>query len=112
MPYNINLFIYFLVNLNVHYNEQSNINKFSFTFTMNLKKIILRKLYRRRIIGGKHTAVEHLTKGLPKHIAGEAKEAVNELIKEGFILSKPTSYGLQVSLNPEKIGEIENIIEN
>ena len=78
---------------------------------MDFKKIILRKLFRRRVIGGKHTAIEHLTKGLPKHIAGEAKNAVNELIKEGLILSKPTSYGLQVSLNPEKIDEISKIIE-
>ena len=78
---------------------------------MDFKKIILRKMFRRRIIGGKHTAIEHLTKGLPKHVIGEAKNAVIELIKEGFILSKPTSYGLQVSLNQEKINEICNIIE-
>ena len=78
---------------------------------MDIAKIILRKLYRRRVIGGKHTAVEHLTKGLPKHVAGAAKEAVKELIKEGFILPKQTSYGLQVSLNPEKIDEISKIIE-
>ena len=77
---------------------------------MDLKKIILRKLYRHRIIGGKHTAVEHLTKGLPRHLTGDAKEAVNELIKEGLILPKSTSYGLQVSLNPRKINEIERII--
>ena len=78
---------------------------------MNFKKIILRKLYRRRIIGGKHTAVEHLTKGLPKHAVGDAKNAVNELVKEGFIIPKSTSYGLQVSLNPEKIDEISKIVE-
>ena len=78
---------------------------------LDYKKIILRKLFRRRVIGGKHTAVEHLTKGLPKHLVGEAKNAVTELIKEGLILSKPTSYGLQVSLNPEKIDEIYRIIE-
>ena len=79
---------------------------------MDLKKIILRKLFRRRIIGGKHTAIEHLTKGLPKHVIGEAKNVVDDLIKEGFILTKPTSYGLHVSLNPKKIDEIFKIIEN
>jgi len=79
---------------------------------MDLKKIILRKLFRRRIIGGKHTAIEHLTKGLPKHVIGEAKNVVDDLIKEGFILIKPTSYGLHVSLNPKKIDEIFKIIEN
>ena len=79
---------------------------------MDLNKIILRKLSRRRVIGGKHTAVEHLTKGLPNHFSGAAKNAVKELIKERLILQKPTSYGLQVSLNPEKIDEITKIIEN
>ena len=78
---------------------------------MSIKRVILRKLFRRRVIGGKHTAVEHLTKGLPKHEVGNAKEAVHELIKEGFILEKPTSYGLHVSLNPEKINDICKIIE-
>lgn len=68
-------------------------------------------MFRLRIIGGKHTAIEHLTKGLPKHAVGEAKNAVKELVKEGFILQKQTSYGLQVSLNPEKIAEISKIIE-
>ena len=47
---------------------------------MDFKKIILRKLFRLRVIGGKHTAIEHLTKGLPKHAVGEAKNAVKELI--------------------------------
>jgi len=79
---------------------------------MELKTVILRKLFRRRVIGGKHTAIEHLTKGLPKHVAGAAKEAVNELIKGGFILTKHTSYGLHVSLNPEKIDEISKIVED
>ena len=78
---------------------------------MDFKKIILRKMFRLRVIGGKHTAVEHLTKGLPKHAIGEAKKAVKELIKEEFVLLKPTSYGMQVSLNPEKIDEIVKIIE-
>lgn len=78
---------------------------------MDLEKAILRKLYRHRIIGAKHTAIENLTKSLPKHIVGEAKESIKELIKEGFLLQKPTSYGLQVSLNPEKIDEITKIID-
>lgn len=78
---------------------------------MDFKIIILRKLFRHRMIGGKHTAVEHLTKGLPKHAVGEAKDAVKELIKKDLILQKPTSYGLQVSLNTEKIDEIIELIE-
>ena len=79
---------------------------------MDFEKIILRKLFRRRIIGGKHTAVENLTKSMPKHVIGQAKIAVNNLIKQNLILSKPTSYGLQVSLNPEKLEEILKDIDD
>ncbi len=78
---------------------------------IDFKKIILRKMFRLRIVGGKHTAIEHLTKGLPKHAVGEAKNAVKELMKKGLILPKPTSYGLQVSLNHERIDEICRMIE-
>lgn len=77
---------------------------------MNFKKIILRKLYRRRIIGGRHTAIENLIKGLPKHSRDKAKYIVIELIKENLILKKETSYGLQVSLNNEKIKQIKEHI--
>ncbi len=78
---------------------------------MDLQRHILKKLFRRRVVGGKHTAVEHIMSGIPSHLAGEAKKAAEELIKDGFILTKPTSYGLQISLNPEKINEIIKIIE-
>ena len=78
---------------------------------MDFKVIILRKLFRHRMIGAKHTAIEHLTKGLPKHAIGDAKDAVKELIKKDLILQKPTSYGMQVSLNQEKIDEILKMIE-
>ncbi|MFH1071894.1 MAG: hypothetical protein V1743_00515 [Nanoarchaeota archaeon] len=78
---------------------------------MNLKHIILRKLFRRRIIGGKHTAFEHVMSGIPRHLHGDAKKAAEELIRRGLILSKPTSYGLQISLNPERIDEIIKFIE-
>ena len=78
---------------------------------MNFKKIILRKLFRHRIIGGKHTAIEHLTKGIPKHHIKEAKKAVGELIKKELILLKKTSYGLHVSLNPRKVEEISQVIK-
>ncbi len=79
---------------------------------MDFSYTIVRKLYARRIIGHKHTAIEHVTKSLPKHIVGEAKKALNELIKEGIILLKKTSYGDQVSLNPDKLFEIEQILSN
>jgi len=44
-------------------------------------------------------------------LRGLAKEVAEELIKEGLLLTKPTSYGLEVSLNPRRKDEIDRIIE-
>ena len=79
---------------------------------MDYKPLVLRKLFRRRIIGGKHTAFEHVMMVVPGHATGEVKKAAEELIKDGFINAKKTSYGLQISLNPDRLEEIENIITN
>ena len=78
---------------------------------MDLRKHILRKLFRHRVIGGKHTAFEHIMSGIPGHAFGEAKKVAEELIREGLILPKHTSYGLQISINPEKLDEILKMIE-
>ncbi len=78
---------------------------------MNLQMIILRKMFRHRYIGGRHTAVKNLAKGMPKHLRGEAKTAAEELVKAGLVMAKQTSYGLQVSLNPERLNEITKIVE-
>ena len=78
---------------------------------MNIRAIILRKLFRRRIIGEKHTAFEHVISGIPKHLAGDAKDAAEELVKERLILRKLTNYGLHISLNPERLDEIIRMIE-
>lgn len=75
-----------------------------------IQKSILEKMLNYSMIGGKHTSVENLKKGFPKHLRGEVEKAIRNLIKAGFILSKPTGYGLQVSLNPHMIDEIKRII--
>ena len=66
-----------------------------------LKSFIVKKLFHHGYIGGRHTDIENLKKGLPSHIKGDAKGAVEELIKEEILIPKPTSYGLHVSLNPK-----------
>ncbi|MFY3740507.1 MAG: hypothetical protein HMLIMOIP_000946 [Candidatus Nitrosomirales archaeon] len=68
-------------------------------------------MYLDKIIGGKHTAIENLKKGFPSHLRGDVDDEVKELIRNGFIIPKTTSYGLQVSLNPRMIAEIERILE-
>lgn len=76
-----------------------------------LKGFIVKKLFHHKYVGGKHTDIENLKKGLPSHVKGDVVESVKELIKEEILMSKPTSYGLHVSLNPKKRQEIEKYLK-
>ena len=78
-----------------------------------IKKFIVRKLYRKRMWMHKHTNIHNLPKCLSNELCAskEVKKAVEELLKEGILLSKPTHYGLEVSLNSKKIKEIEELIQ-
>lgn len=77
---------------------------------INIRTALLRKLAKHGYWGGRHTAFDNLHKGFPKHLAGKVKEVANELIKQNFLIPKPTSYGLHVSLNLGMKDEIEKII--
>jgi len=79
----------------------------------DIKRFILRKLVRHRMWMHKHTSIHNLQKGLPDHLRTrkEVRKIIEELLKNGFLLSKPTNYGLEVSLNIEKKKEIEELIK-
>ncbi len=78
----------------------------------DIKRFILRKLVRHRMWAHKHTSIHNLPKGLPDSLRSkkEVRKIIDELLKKGFLLSKPTNYGLEVSLNINKKKEIEEII--
>ncbi len=76
-----------------------------------IKATILYHLRRKRIIGAKHTHFDTLKTGFPSHLGKDVKKIAEQLIKQGHIISKPTNYGLQVSLNKEKLKEIEEFIK-
>lgn len=76
-----------------------------------IKATILYHLRRKRIIGNKHTPFDTLKMGFPSHLGKDIKKIAEQLIKQGYIITKPTSYGLQVSLNKEKLKEIEYFIK-
>lgn len=76
-----------------------------------LEKKVLEKLLVDRFIGGRHTSVSNVPKGFPKHLRGDVKKALKKLNKRGYLITKPTSYGLEVSLKPDKIKEIRSILE-
>ncbi len=76
-----------------------------------IKATILYHLRRKKVIGGVHTHFDTLKRGFPGHLGREVNKIAKELIKEGFLITKPAPYGLQVSLNKEKLNEIENFIK-
>ncbi len=76
-----------------------------------LKGFIVKKLFHHGYIGGRHTDIENLKKGLPAHVKGDVKDAAKELIKEEILVTKPTSYGAHVSLNPRKREVIEKYLQ-
>lgn len=78
----------------------------------DVTKKILEKLLRKEYIGARHTAYEHAYRGFPKHLAGKARKITDDLIRTNFIIRKQTGYGLQISLNPLKMKEIEKIIRD
>ena len=72
---------------------------------------LLYHLRKKNVIGAKHTHYDTLKFGFPKHLGKEVEFASKDLIKRGWLIKKPTSYGLQVSLNKERVKEIEEFIK-
>ncbi|MEK6894240.1 MAG: hypothetical protein AABX10_02140 [Nanoarchaeota archaeon] len=81
-----------------------------FSTEEDIMATILYHLRRGNIIGGKHTHFDTLKRGFPKHLGKQVEYVAHQLIKAGWLLTKPTSYGLQVSLNKELLVEIEAFI--
>ncbi len=74
-----------------------------------IRRRILFKMARHRWWGGKHTAFDNIPKGFPKEFRNAVKQELDQLIREGLVVPKPTGYGLHVSLNVQKKAEIERI---
>ena len=77
-----------------------------------IRATILYPLRKKRVIGGAHTPFDTLRRGFPSHLGKDIKKIAEQLIKEGLLITKPTSYGLQVSLNKERIQEIDKYIKD
>ncbi len=75
-----------------------------------IKTTILYHLRRKKVIGNVHTHYDTIKRGFPSHLGKDIEKIAKELIKQGFIITKPASYGLQVSLNKDKLKEIEEFI--
>ena len=87
-----------------------------------LKKLILQKLVRADVWGGKHTPFDFVIKGISGHYRNthKGKRAIEKALKELLndewilILTKRTGKGSDdhISLNPRKVSEIKQFLEN
>ena len=66
-----------------------------------IKGKALHKLTRLGKFKHSHTSIDNLPKGFPPEIRKRVKNMSKELKKEGILLSKPTSYEEEVSINPK-----------
>ena len=64
-----------------------------------IKGKILHKMSRMGKFHHSHTSIDNIPKGFPMEVRGRVKDMTRELKKEGILLSKPTSYGEEVSIN-------------
>ena len=71
---------------------------------------VLEKLYRNRVVGAKHISLEDLRTGCPSHERGNIEKNLKKLVKENLVLQHPTSYGMQYTLNPQRLQEIMKIL--
>ncbi len=71
-----------------------------------IKGKILHKMTRMGKFSHSHTSIDNLPKGFPPEVRGRVKDMAKELKKEGILLSKPTSYGEEVSINASLRDEI------
>ncbi len=71
-----------------------------------IKVRLILKLYKHGKWGASHTSFGNLKKGFANRDLGKqgtkrVDKIGKEMIRSGFLLSKPTAYGLEVSLNPK-----------
>ena len=74
------------------------------------RKIIRDMFYDTRI-AGRHTSEDNILKGFPKSERGDVKDALHDLIKENLIIPKKSTGEIHVSLNPDRLSDINKIIE-
>jgi hypothetical protein len=73
---------------------------------VEIKARIIRRMVRWRKWGGSHT--ENLVGGLPAHLRGaqETREAIEEMVRDGWLVPAKKTREEHYALNPEKTAEI------
>jgi len=61
------------------------------------KGFVMHKMYHLGYTSGSHTSIDNLPKSCPEELRPFIETAISELKRERLILTKPTSYGEQVT---------------
>jgi hypothetical protein len=75
-----------------------------------LLRQMLRKLFKKGKIGASHTHQDNVFRGVADHEKGIAKEVMDLLYREGFLMPKPTTTDPHVSLAADRLNEIKAVI--
>jgi len=75
-----------------------------------LIQAIVEKLYRLRYIGGRHTEMKNIHKGMKGVSEKEIEIAVKYLVNKGIIQLYIKTGETHVSINPKKIKEVHRIL--
>ena len=71
---------------------------------------ILKHLFKHGYIGKRHTPFKNALKGIPKHLKGEAKDTLENLIRTGLVSPYQTGHGMDVRINPDRVQDVKRII--
>ncbi|HLD43407.1 MAG TPA: hypothetical protein VJB08_05485 [Candidatus Nanoarchaeia archaeon] len=77
--------------------------------TESFEKYLLEKMLRKRIIGSKHIRYENILSGIPPHEIKSLKEAVESLLRKGFLVWYSKSKKA-IQLNKERLKEIKEYL--
>lgn len=75
-----------------------------------LIQAIVEKLYRLRYIGGRHTEMKNIHKGMKGISEKEIERAVKYLVNKGVIQLHIKTGETHVSINPKKMKEVHRVL--
>ncbi|MDI6859387.1 MAG: hypothetical protein QMC85_02705 [Methanocellales archaeon] len=75
-----------------------------------IERKVLKKLMRHTYVGKRHTAKDNIPKGFPKDERGDVRKAIKSLVRNGYLIEHPTSYGIHVSIDPARTDEVKEIL--
>lgn len=75
-----------------------------------IKAWILNKMRSHRFIGGKHTDIKNIRKGVPQNYYKKIDKQLNELRKMGFVVFYVKAGAKHVSINPHVLNDVNEFI--